>query len=199
MGAFDTMMSTRVADENLRVMKPGDVWTFKAPDGWTHDVGVIRPGDSSSYLMGSPSRCGLAKDLTGHAKPGKPTCPDCLALEIPAEVVATARRETFITLRAKDLNLRRPIRHDGAVVGFCHPHDTASGFRLGPIFVLPEYRGRGLTRYAYGLYAAGKHCVAYIHDGNVGSEKAHAAAGFVKKRRGKGGWTWVREAPGKGA
>lgn len=112
---------------------------------------------------------------------------------IPAEVIAAAKRTPFIHLRKKDLPLRRPILCDGAVVGFCHPHETPRGFRLGPIFVLPSYRGRGLTRWAYATYAAGKRCVAYIHDGNFGSEKAHAAAGFVRWRRGKGGFTWTRE------
>jgi GNAT superfamily N-acetyltransferase len=116
------------------------------------------------------------------------------AMDIPPEVVAAARAEPFIHLRAKDLHLRRPIVHGGVVVGFCHPHDTPSGYRLGPIFVLPAYRGRGLTRAAYAQHAAGRRCIAYLHDGNIGSEKAHAAAGFRRWRRRPGGTTWVREA-----
>jgi len=116
-------------------------------------------------------------------------------LGIPSEVIAAARREPFIRLRNKDEHLRRPIVWEERVVGFCHPHDTPSGYRLGPIFVLQENRGNGLTCSAYETYAAGRRCVAYTHHGNVGSEKAHAAAGFVKRRRGRGGWTWVREAP----
>lgn len=115
-----------------------------------------------------------------------------MAPEIPAEVVEAARREPFIHLRKKDLHLRQPIVCDGVVVGFCHPHETPNGYRLGPIFVLPSHRGRGLTRAAYAQHAAGKLCIAYIHNGNEGSEKAHAAAGFVQWRRGKGGWTWRR-------
>lgn len=116
-----------------------------------------------------------------------------MAPEIPPEVVEAARSERFIHLRAKDLPLRRPILCEGAVVGFCHPHETPSGYRLGPIFVLPSHRGRGLTRAAYEQYAKGRLCVAYVHNGNVGSAKAHAAAGFVQWRRGKGGWTWKRD------
>lgn len=115
------------------------------------------------------------------------------SVEIPAHVVQAARKEPFIHLRGKDLHLRVPIVLNGAVVGFCHPHETPHGYRLGPIFVLPEYRGRGLTRAAYEQHASGRHCVAYIHNGNVGSEKAHAAAGFVRKRRWRGGWTWERK------
>jgi len=115
-------------------------------------------------------------------------------LEIPDDVVAAARKEPHIHLRGKDAHLRRPIVCEGRVVGFCHPHDTPHGYRLGPIFVLPAYRGRGLTRAAYEEHAKGLHCVAYIHHGNVGSEKAHVAAGFVKLRASKGGWTWVRWA-----
>jgi RimJ/RimL family protein N-acetyltransferase len=118
-----------------------------------------------------------------------------MAPPIPPEVVAAARREQFIHLRGKDLHLRVPILCNGLVVGFCHPHDTPNGYRLGPIFVLPAYRGRGLTRRAYEEHAGTRRCVAYIHDGNVGSEKAHAAAGFIRRRRGPGGWTWVRDVP----
>lgn len=115
-------------------------------------------------------------------------------LEIPEAVIAAARKESFIHLRGKDEPLRTPIVLDGVVVGFCHPHQAVGGYRLGPIFVMPEARGKGLTRAAYEQHAKGRRCVAYIHDGNLGSEKAHIAAGFVKQRKGKGGWTWVRKA-----
>lgn len=113
--------------------------------------------------------------------------------EALAEVISAARKEEFIHLRKKDEHLRTPIRADGRIVGLCHPHQTPNGFRLGPIFVLPEFRGRGLTAAAYAEHAAGKRCVAYVHHGNVGSEKAHIAAGFRRLRQGRGGWTWVRE------
>jgi L-amino acid N-acyltransferase YncA len=113
---------------------------------------------------------------------------------IPAEVIAAARQAPHIHLRKKDEPFRTAIVCDDRVVGFCHPHDTAHGFRLGPIFVMPEFRGRGLTRQAYADHAAGRECIAFIHNGNVGSEKAHEAAGFVRGRRLKGGQFWHREA-----
>lgn len=113
-------------------------------------------------------------------------------IEIPASVIEAARKETFIHLRKKDEHLRKPILFQGKVVGFCHPHETASGFRLGPIFVLPEFRGKRLTKLAYETYAVGKKCVAYVHHENIRSKRAHIAAGFLKLRRGKGGWTYVR-------
>lgn len=116
-------------------------------------------------------------------------------VEIPAEVIAAARHAPFIHLRKKDLHLRRPILCEGQVVGFCHPHETPSGYRLGPIFVLLAFRRRGLAQGAYEEHATGRRCIAYIHDGNESSERAHAAAGFRPRRRGRGGWTWVREAP----
>ena len=111
---------------------------------------------------------------------------------IPDDMIVAARREPYIHLRKKDEHLRMPILWGELVVGFCHPHETPNGFRLGPIFVMPLYRGRGFTTKAYETYAKGKTCIAYIHHGNIGSEKAHAAAGFVKLRKGKGGWTWIR-------
>lgn len=194
MSVMDRVFDTRVADANLRAMKPGDVWTVPGADGKRHHAGIIRPGCGSAFILSNVVvRCGITVLFTGHATPGRPTCSTC-AIEIPSEVIAAAKREPFIHLRAKDLDLRRPIVCDGAVVGFCHPHDTPSGFRLGPIFVLPAYRGRGLTRAAYAQHAAGRRCFAYIHTGNVGSEKAHAAAGFKLVRTRRGGTTWVREA-----
>lgn len=193
---LDRMFSASIADENLRVMKPGDVWVVETQ--WiTHDVGSIKPGDSFSFVLSTVgAACGDLLSFTGHARPGRPTCPGCVAARtpIPPDMIAFARKEPFIHLRKKDDHLRRAILSGGEVAGFCHPHMTPNGFRLGPIFVAPEYRGRGLTRAAYEQYARGRRCIAYIHDGNVGSEKAHIAAGFVKWRRGRGGWTWVREA-----
>lgn len=129
----------------------------------------------------------------GFVPPLLPSAPSPPSMVIPDEVIAAAKRSRFIHLRAKDLHFRQPILCDGVVVGFCHPHETPRGFRLGPIFVLPSHRGRGLTRWAYATYAAGKRCVAYIHDNNLRSENAHAAAGFVRGRRGKGGFTWTRD------
>lgn len=184
-----------VADANLRAMKPGDAWTVETQWG-VHDVGAIKPGDSFCYILSSAvGACGALLSFSGHARPGRPTCPGCIEARtpIPPSVLTAARSEPFIHLRKKDEHLRRSFVLDGEVVGFCHPHTTTSGFRLGPIYVAPEYRGRGLTRAMYDRYAAGRRCIAYVHDGNVGSEKAHAAAGFVKWRQGRGGWTWVRE------
>jgi GNAT superfamily N-acetyltransferase len=187
-------------ETNLRSMHPGAVWTIVVASE-RHDVGEIQNGHSFCHVMGWTSgRCGARLRFTGPATPGTPTCPGCIemAMPIPAEVIAAARKESFIHLRGKDRHLRRPILCDGRVVGFCHPHDTPNGYRLGPIFVLPTFRGRGLTRAAYKRHAAGRRCVAYIHDGNVGSAKAHAAAGFVRWRQGRGGWTWVRDAAAGG-
>lgn len=88
---------------------------------------------------------------------------------------------------------REPLLADGTVVGFVTPHETRRGWRLGPIFVLPAYRRRGL---ALAAYEARRHLsmVAFVADGNVASMALHERAGFARWRRGNGGWHMRREA-----
>ncbi len=190
-------MDTTVADANLRAMHPGDIWVATIA-GEVHAIGRIKPGNSYCVCGNTPPICRRAGLLfSGHARPGRPTCQPCTiaTIEIPPNVLAAAREDRRLHLvRAKDADIRRAILVAGDVVGFCHPHDTARGFRLGPLFVLPSHRGRGLIRAAYEQHAAGRRCIAYIHDWNEPSARAHAGAGFVKSRRDRGGWIWVREA-----
>lgn len=112
---------------------------------------------------------------------------------IPEDVIRAARAVGVLNLvRRKDEPLRRAITCEGRVVGFCHPHETKRGFRLGPLFVLPDYRSRGLLREAYATHAAGKRCIAFIHTWNERSARAHAAAGFVLWKQQRAGSLWLR-------
>lgn len=81
---------------------------------------------------------------------------------------------------------------DEQPVGFYCPHPAGRGrIRVGPIYVLPEYRGRRLAEQAY--RDLNTPLVAYIHEGNVTSERLHERCGFSRWYRGRGGWYWKRD------
>ena len=83
-----------------------------------------------------------------------------------------------------------PLYASGVVAGFVTPHETAWGWRHGPIFVLPVYRRRGLVLAYYAAHPE-RECVAFVADDNEASRALHERAGFVHWRRGNGG-TFVR-------
>lgn len=112
---------------------------------------------------------------------------------IPTEMLRAANREPSIRgrvfLRAEVE--RVPITCDGAVVGFYCPHLAANGRRrIGPIYVSPDYRGRGLVRAIY--RAMDGPMMAAILDTDVDSARLHERAGFVKWKRFARGWYWRR-------
>lgn len=109
---------------------------------------------------------------------------------VPLEVWDAARREYHCVIgkvRREDV---WPVRHDGKVVGFYYPHDTKVGRRVGPLFVLPEYRGRGFAMRVYAKVRGP--LVACVRDDNQASIRLHEKAGFVRWRRYAAGWWWRR-------
>ena len=86
---------------------------------------------------------------------------------------------------------RVPILCDGEVVGFYTPHTAASGERrIGPIYVRPAWRGRGLVT---GIYASiPGPMLACIEEDNAASVRLHERAGFCRWRRYAHGWYWRR-------
>lgn len=74
------------------------------------------------------------------------------------------------------------------------PHDGWKYNRVGAVYMDPNHRGKGLARKAIEDYSKDKPVVAYIRDGNEGSERAFERAGFVKKDREErwGGGHWWR-------
>jgi RimJ/RimL family protein N-acetyltransferase len=106
------------------------------------------------------------------------------------EMVAAASAEGW-HIRPPTLK-RCPIWADGELVGFFCPHPAGRGRkRVGPIYVLPQYRGRGLAQQAY-AWADGVPLVAYVHSNNVASERFHERAGFRRWYQTNGGWYWKR-------
>lgn len=117
----------------------------------------------------------------------------------PREMLEVARRDHWLRLsRFTRGNIDRHVAirdpDTGAPVGFYTPQLTASGWRFGPIFVLPEHRGRGLVAGVYRAWAPAGPCVIYAEDGNDRSARAALAAGFYEWKRGPQG-AYYRSAP----
>lgn len=107
---------------------------------------------------------------------------------IPLDVIRTANAtwETRGRARAHDPR-HQPLLCESSVAGFITPHETSWGWRLGPIFVMPEFRRRGLVLLAY-EERRGLTMVAFVADDNEASTALHARAGFTRWRRGNGGF-----------
>jgi GNAT superfamily N-acetyltransferase len=104
---------------------------------------------------------------------------------VPEEIVRAAMQEPGLRGRVFLCSKRREP--------FVSPHQTKMGWRHGPIFLLPGYRGRGLVEAYYAAHPE-RHCVAFIPDSNRSSRRMHEKAGFKDKRRGAGGWFMERAA-----
>lgn len=114
--------------------------------------------------------------------------------EVPEEIVRAAMAEPSLRGRVFLCSTRREsLWFDGKIVGFVTPHQTKMGWRHGPIFVQPEYRGRGLVQAYYAAHPE-RECVAFVPAGNEASRKMHMDAGFKDWRRGSGGTYMRREA-----
>jgi RimJ/RimL family protein N-acetyltransferase len=90
---------------------------------------------------------------------------------------------------------KHPILSDrGDVVGFFCPHSAGRGrWRVGPIYVHPSHRGRGLAAQAYS-WADGVPLVAYTHVDNKASARVHEKLGFVRWYTTRsGGQYWKRD------
>ena len=113
--------------------------------------------------------------------------------EIPLEILRAANRDHGTRGRVKRDAERVAIWCDGRIVGFYTPHRAASGEgRIGPVYVLPECRGRGLVTAVYRSIDGAM--LACIEDGNEESQRLHERARFHRLRRYSHGWYWRRDA-----
>lgn len=116
--------------------------------------------------------------------------------DVPEEIIRAAMAEPGLKGRVFLCSTRRePLIADGNVVGFVTPHETKMGWRHGPIYVLPAYRGRGLVEAYYAAHPE-RECVAFVPDANKASRRMHERAGFVEWRKAKGGCYMRRKASG---
>ncbi len=91
-----------------------------------------------------------------------------------------------------------PLHVDDRVVGFYHPREEPLGVRLGPVWILPEFRGRGIATELYRTAFPEKAVVAFVVHENAASQRMLTKAGFERWRRASTGWLW-RRGPVKAA
>lgn len=107
---------------------------------------------------------------------------------VPEAILKAANRHPATYGHVRVNALRYPILDGDRVVGFVTPRATHIGYRLGPIFVSEEARGRGLGR-ATVLLFRDRGLVACVPDVSPASHAMHMACGFVPwKRYAKGVW-----------
>jgi GNAT superfamily N-acetyltransferase len=87
---------------------------------------------------------------------------------------------------------------DGVAVGLVTPHTQGRWLRIGPIWVAPEHRGRGVGVRMIVHAVEGRACMAWIHRDNHASQAAYTRAGFRRIRPSGCGalWTYTPTTPG---
>ena len=111
--------------------------------------------------------------------------------KIPREMLREANRDHGTRGRVRLSAVRVPVVCDGRVTGFYTPHTAACGSkRIGPVYIRPEYRGRGLALAVYASISGPM--LACIEDSNEASIRLHERAGFVRWKRYSHGWYWRR-------
>lgn len=87
---------------------------------------------------------------------------------------------------------RVPLVVADQIVGFYTPHYAANGrMRLGPIYVTPAHRGKGLVAAVYRSITVPM--MASILDWNESSRVLHERVGFERWRRFARGWYYRRD------
>lgn len=105
--------------------------------------------------------------------------------KVPAELqdlFNKALKDPFLGPAALKLHLENitPLYFEGKVVGFSVPFQEPDGYwRTGSIYVLPEYRGKGVAADFIRAFRQGKRMRAWIEPKNASSIRAYKAAGFL--------------------
>ncbi len=114
-------------------------------------------------------------------------------IQIPKSILAAARADKYVgdEIDSDDNVKHLPIMKGDKIVGFLSPKITSykgqSYHRTGAIFVMSAYRGEGLASKAIRqFYVHKERGLAYIEVGNVRSQRAFEAAGFVKEKETQG-------------
>lgn len=110
--------------------------------------------------------------------------------EIPEEVLNVAKDEYHVST-FRHAPYLSPIHYEGKVVGFYCPRQRKIGVSSGPVFVLPEYRKKGLALELFNSTSGP--LVACVRDDNLPSIGLVIKAGFVQWRRYAAGWWWRRD------
>jgi superfamily II DNA or RNA helicase/RimJ/RimL family protein N-acetyltransferase len=115
-----------------------------------------------------------------------------LAAAVPDEVLQAAQDDPAIkgTVLKAGGAYRAPIYADDDIVGFFTPRQEGEVWRLGPVFVMPSSRGKGLASSAVREFMDGRKGRAEIDGDNGASQRLFEASGFVHAD----GDEWVKEA-----
>lgn len=92
---------------------------------------------------------------------------------VPDAVLHAANITPEMKGRVKPEAARTAMMVDGVVAGFCTPHETKMGLRLGPLYVAPDYRRMGLAALAWDRFRD-RVCVAFVNNANTASAALHA-------------------------
>lgn len=110
---------------------------------------------------------------------------------VPLEIVRLAAKDPQLLGRVVLSSSRRIALLDGDQIGgFVTPHRGHWGWRAGPIYVLPEFRGRGLVDAFYAAHTD-RTWIAFVATSNVASRRMHERNGFVRWRKSPYG-VWLR-------
>lgn len=117
---------------------------------------------------------------------------------VPLAIVREAMADPVIGSRVILSSKRRvPLIHGSECVGFVTPHETKSGWRAGPIYVVPGHRGHHHVEEFYRREMREhpeRSWVAFVPKGNTASASLHSRVGFVPWKRSKFGSWYRREA-----
>jgi GNAT superfamily N-acetyltransferase len=123
--------------------------------------------------------------------------------EIPYYVLDKASQDKFLPgLLQLDKGIRRIlIRHEGMPAGFYTPkqstYEGVKYWRTGPIYILPEYRGKGLaTKIITEFFKNKEYGLAYVNCNNAASVSCFTKAGLIKVTIGKGNLFVFLKKPG---
>ena len=106
--------------------------------------------------------------------------------KIPSAILYEGDEDPEITgyVSPGDNLFRVPIKDGEKIVGFFTPKKDGEEWRVGAIFVSPEYRGKGLAPKSLEQFFVGDKLPAYARIGidNVVSQNAFAKAGFIPEK-----------------
>jgi GNAT superfamily N-acetyltransferase len=109
---------------------------------------------------------------------------------VPDAIIAAAMSDGFIVGFFVHAHVLLPIVEGGEAVGFYRPHAGPFGRQIGPIFVAPKHRRRGVALRLYN--ATPGELYARVEERNAPSVALHESACFTRWRRFGCVWYWRR-------
>lgn len=99
------------------------------------------------------------------------------------QLIDLALKERFLGPAALDKHMDNlvEIKSGAKLVGFYIPFQESDGvWRTGSIYLLPQYRGKGIAKDVIREFSKDRAVRAFIEPGNAASIRAYTAAGFVR-------------------